>query len=47
MKGGMGDCVQTELLNKADVLKSGDILPVNDEKMYKVSEIFLPQIFFN
>lgn len=47
LERGMGDCVQTEMLNKVDILKTGEIFPVNDEQVYKVGEIFLPQIISN
>lgn len=40
LEQGMGDCVQTEVLNNVDILKKGSLFPLNGEQVYNVSEMF-------
>lgn len=41
LERGMGDCIQTEVLNNMDFFKDKkDVFPLNGEQVYKVGEIF-------
>lgn len=40
LEQGMGDCVQTEVLNNVDIFKKGGLFPLNGEQVYNVSETF-------